>query len=78
MKGVSLQKNANDNTTKVANGHESSVAESTPAGLCIFLSQPGPGLESKICENRTRSNVSIQQEQGRRQKKICEGAQGLM
>jgi len=37
------------------------VPESTPAGFCIFLSDPDPDPESKICENRTRirSHFSI-------------------
>jgi len=31
-------------------GTGSGLAESTPAGFCVFLSDPDPGPESKICE----------------------------
>jgi len=43
-------------------GTESGVPESTPAGFCVFLWDPDPDLESKICEkpdpHRSHSFIS--------------------
>jgi len=34
----------------IRGGTGSELPESTPAGFCVFLSDPDPGPESKICE----------------------------
>jgi len=52
--------NCSNSTVGPRGGHGSGGPESTPAGLCIFLSDPDPELESKFCAKPDPDPESIE------------------